>query len=130
MGNNTLRSDSCHPSHMVKNFLIREYIRNIQSCSTESNLSKEIYIIDKRLIQRGYSWQLLNRAKNIARSKTRQQYLFTKKTHTSDDHRLVFSTPYSKDFDHLYAIKSNTTFACISGAYISLREMGNGHDKC
>lgn len=44
--------------------------------------------------QRGYPWKLLNRSKNIAKSRTRQQHLFSTKSNTDNDNRLVFSTPY------------------------------------
>lgn len=53
---------------------------------------QEFDIIDKRFLQRGYHTRVLNRAKNIAKSKSRQQYL---------DKKLVFSTPYSSDFNNI-----------------------------
>lgn len=89
------------PPHTIKNLPIGEYIRATKSCSTDSSLKKEMNIIDGRLKQQGYSSNLLNRAKNIAKSKTRVQYLFATKHSDNTQNKFVFSTPYSQHFEKL-----------------------------
>lgn len=69
--NTTIRVDSSHPRHTIKNLPIGEYVHTLRACSTDEQWLQKSQIIDQGLHQCGNSYALLNRAKSIARGKNR-----------------------------------------------------------
>lgn len=123
----TLRAESFHPGHVIKN--LGEYIRARRMCSTQSDYARETNMIDQRLALRGYFRKFLSRAKNIANSKDREHYLYadndrkcnTKRNRHSNTETTtgqdspIFVTTYSTKFDQITNIIKNICTFIVPG---------------
>lgn len=70
--NLTLRADSCHPQHVIKNVPVGELIRYKRNCSTPLEYKKVEEETMQRLRAQKYPDWALNRAKEIVDKKERQ----------------------------------------------------------
>ncbi|KAM9323956.1 cytochrome P450 2F2-like [Gastrophryne carolinensis] len=120
-GNMTLRADSCHPPHTIRAIPLGEMVRARRNCSEQAAFDMELDVISDRLLNRGYSPNVLERAKNLASGRDRKHMLDKSMYANGNDHgklkdkrhrdmaqkkndKITLVTTYSEEFNKIKQI--------------------------
>lgn len=106
-GNTVLHSKSCHPPHVGRNIPYGEMVRAKRNCSDAVDFKRESLEIRGRLSARGYPKWLLDQAHNKVAISDRNALLDDRPRNKVSKTRkkpIVFSTPYSEEYNHICKI--------------------------
>ena len=114
--NSLLRADSNHPSHIIKNIPIGQFLRLRRNCSTDMDFNEKAKEMVARFLERGYPKDLLDEA--WARAlRTDRKSLLVKKTKVAGPQRLCFASEFNPRLGaikniilkHWHILQSDTT---------------------
>lgn len=104
-GNTLLQADSCHTKHTTAAVPYGELVRARRACSNEQSFAQEKSVIIDRLTKQGYSIHILDKAVKRIDNVTQKELLLTRDGRPKRDKpSVVFSTPFSKDFNSIRKI--------------------------
>lgn len=84
-GNTVLKANSGHPKSLIRSIPFSQYLRARRLCSTEYDFETQASILQKRLLERGYSRSLLKKAYKNAQVLNRNNLLYNKKICKQDE---------------------------------------------